>query len=178
MFNLTKKSKIQSTSSMVKMLKINEQLQFQNKNKQFLKNILLTTGDNNKIMLSSILKSDKPKLVFFYSQLNCQVCVDTEIEKLKMFSKIIGIDNIVIICSYENRKDFLIFKKINNLNLKIYNLGLKNTLGLPLEKYNIPFLFMANSKFRAQDIFVPFKGFPSISDMYYKFILDKYFKSV
>lgn len=179
MFNLTKKSKNQSTLSMVKMLKINEQLQFQNENKQIKKDILLTYGNNNnKIMLTALLNNDNPKLVFFYSQLNCQVCVNTEIKKLKLFSEKIGKGNIIIISSYKNKKDYLIFKKIHNLNLKIYNIGLKNTLGLPLENYNVPFLFIANSKFRTQNIFVPFKGLPSISDMYYDFILNKYFKNL
>ena len=124
----------------------------------------------------SLLKiaGQKPKLVFRYSELNCRVCIDAEVKWLKNKAKDIGSDNILILASYENPRNLYLFKRLHQLNIHVYNL-LDSDLGLPIEKRNIPFLFVLDKNWTSDLLFVPEKTMPELSKSYYKIVAERYF---
>lgn len=80
---------------------------------------------------------DGEKLVVRYSELNCNICIDSLITCIRRRVNVIGWDKILILATYHNKRDYYIFKRINQLE-KIYQI---DSIGCPLEEFNIPFLF-------------------------------------
>ncbi|MCI1648972.1 MAG: hypothetical protein LKI29_11625, partial [Bacteroides sp.] len=106
------------------------------------------------------------KLVFKYSELNCNVCVDTIIAVLmKKFSKI-GMDKLLILATYNDKNNFYAFKRIN----KLENIYKVDSIGCFLEKKNIPFLFWIDEDYCIKYPFIPHKEIISETEAYLNFV--------
>jgi len=137
-------------------------------------NIKVYNKEKKSFLLREIL-GNSPKLVFRYSELNCDVCVDLEVKKIKKMAKVIGENNVLMLANYRDLNSLLIFKKIHNLSIPVYNLE-NQTLGLSVDKINTPYLFVSDSSLATKSMFIPNKKYPNISDIYYEVIKKKYFE--
>ncbi len=138
-------------------VKLDKNLELQNK------------GDS---LLLSELNIIRPKLVLRYSELNCNVCVDSQFETLNRVTKQIGEENILIFGSYSKLDDLNRFKRINNIHLEIYNL--KN-IGLSIDDENIPYYFVLDSSLVVKDLFIPKDEYPDLTKSFFELISKKYF---
>lgn len=136
---------------------------------------LISSTAEDTITLETLVGSS-PKLVFHYSELNCMQCVDQEVGKIKKLAQKIGRENILIVATYDNIRDLFLFKRVNNLELPVYKLP-DEGIGLPLEKANVPFLFIIDEEFKSKLVFVPEKTLPAMSEKYYGIIKSRFFKS-
>jgi len=134
------------------------------------KNIILTTENNKKIRLASII--NKPTLVLRYSEFVCQSCVDNQIELLKKFGEETGEQNVLIISTYDEIRNLIIFKRANQLNMDIYNI---EKLKIPLDSENIPYYFVIDESFTIKHVFIPNNGIVSLTEKYLDFIWNRYF---
>lgn len=117
------------------------------------------------------LFQNHPKLVFRYSELNCNVCVEKEVELLKKFIEEIGIQNMLMMTNGRSSSYNGQFKRMNQFDIEIYNV---EDLGLKLDKINTPYYFVLDSDWKAKSVFVPSKSLPSQTRAYYDIIKDKY----
>jgi hypothetical protein len=134
--------------------------------------LIITDEKGVNFTLREIVKSKK--LIFRFTELNCNVCVDKQIKILKQFEKKISKSNIAIFTEYSNHRDLVIFKRLNALDLPIYNLH--NKMNIKLEAVDTPYFFIVDDRFIAQDFFVPVKEIENYTNKYLKIIGLKHFK--
>lgn len=135
--------------------------------------IILNYGPEGKqhILLKDLI-GNQTKFVFNYSELNCQVCVDSQVKYVRQLAAEVGVDKIVILATYKNQRDLYLFKRLHNLNIEIYNKH-EQTLGLGEEEMTVPVLFITDQSLKSNYVFVPDKTIPELSKGYYKFIENK-----
>jgi hypothetical protein len=116
------------------------------------------------------------KIVFRYTELNCNECVNNELTNLKSLGGVIGNENIIIITSYSRLNDMIRFRRANQLEFPVYNIGI-NSLGLDVESRNIPYTFLINSDLTTHMVFAAIKEYPDLSKRYYQVLAER-FKSI
>lgn len=153
-------------------MRINEIL---NNNKLLDREQKLVNIEGDTVSLGSVFKGG-PKLVIRYSVLNCQVCVDEEMIRLKKLGERIGNENIVILTYYQRFRDVIVFHKKTKNPFPVYFIP-DNNLKLPVEEENIPYLFVSDEDCLAKMFFIPEKTMPEISNIYYEQVADRYFSN-
>ncbi|HCT30765.1 MAG TPA: hypothetical protein DIW31_08520 [Bacteroidales bacterium] len=133
-------------------------------------NITIDNGEAS-TLLNNVVGS-KPRLILRYSELNCQACIDVQLASLNKLAYKIGKENIIILASYKAIANMTKFKRINKLDMSIYNV---DSIGLPLEKENIPFYFIIDQNKKTKLTFVPYKEFPSLTEKYFELIQNRFF---
>ena len=91
--------------------------------------------------LSSNLVFSNNKLVFFFSDKNCITCVDSALYYLNNWSNSIGVENIIVIVSYEDSYRLNVLRKIKKIQFPIYNAHKQSIDMYDLEKDFPFFLF-------------------------------------
>lgn len=104
-------------------------------------------------------------LVLRFSETNCNICIDTEVENLLKFSKKVDSVNIVLIGSYSNERA----RWMRKSKFKIFNLR-DQVLGLPLDDQNVPYYFILDEDLSAKSVFIPFKELPGLTEKYFELI--------
>ncbi len=126
-------------------------------------------NDNDSVYLSDIL-NNSPKLVFWFSESSCSICIEEELKNLVELSKIIKKEDIVIIGSFQNMRK----RWMRESSFRIFNLR-KERLGMAIENNNFPFYFIADETLEAKFVFMPVKELPILTEKYFKIITEKYF---
>ncbi len=127
-------------------------------------NISCADADGQTVQLSSLVEK-KPVLIFRYSNLNCNTCVESEFEHLNQIFDNHGDDPVVILCSYHRERDFQIFKRINQIEFRIYQIP-HDGFDWIAEHFDSPYYFILNSGMTVSDILIPNKEYPDISKQY------------
>ena len=104
-----------------------------------------------------------------YSELNCNVCIDSLFSCIDNHLNKKEKQQIHILASYHNRNDLLIFKRINNLSYPIYRI---DSLGISLENLNEPFIFVLNKDYSISHLFIPHKERPQDTRRYLNIVLS------
>ena len=154
------------TSFAASILKFSTHLQYRTEGLKFSSDIPVQNSRLKTLTLQEVI-GKTPKIFFRDSELKRSVCVDGQIKLIKPLVKELGRENIILLSTYRNHRSGIIFKRINNLDVEIYNLGDQN-LGLPPEHSNAPFVFITDSTLTARLVFVPAKEIPALSEEYYK----------
>lgn len=126
-----------------------------------------------KIKLKELVQN-KRMLVLNFSEITCKSCLESEIEKVKEISNEIGSENVLILSSYERDSDLLVFKRLNKLNLPIYNRKDDN-LGLQIDYSKVSVFLLDSASYKTEIFFIPEKETPKLSDKYYSTI-KRYFE--
>ena len=147
-------------------------LQFGSEDRMVSSDLQLRDLGGNLTTLGSLISSG-PKLVFRYSELNCNVCYQKVLDELSGLIKKIGPENILIITSYSNQRELYNFMRINNITKNVFNIG-SATLGLPVDDYDVPYLFVLDRSLKTKLLFIPFKQNPVMTKKYFLFVKDKF----
>jgi peroxiredoxin len=116
----------------------------------------------------------KRKLVLCYSEINCDVCVDSAIHYFINFSKKIGTENTMILVKYDSPTNFSKFVRLNKIRTNnIYRISAHNFSNLEFDR---PYVFLLEVNKQIRDVFCPLKEIPILSEIYYNTIKQKYFK--
>lgn len=148
-------------------------LQFQSDGLYLDKNAKLITIDEDTIIISDILNKT-PKVFYYYSELSCSVCFEEELRNLENASEKIGKENIILLVSFRKLRDITALIRIHQIDFKLYNLNFR-PIGIPVEDYNVPFVFLADNTYKINHLFIPSKEINNLSDMYYDIIYNKYY---
>lgn len=134
----------------------------------------ITFGEDNEYRNFKTMIGGKSLLILFYTELGCNVCVDSIIRNMQNVFKRNDSSNIVILASYFEERNYVLFKKLNNIQYPIYNIK-SNKLNLPIEENKVPFLFVIDSTLTANCVFIPEKSMPLRTKNYLEIIKRKYF---
>jgi len=145
-----------------------EFLQFSSSNKKINTSIALERENGKTIQLKDLLDSEY-KLIFNFTDINCNSCITQEVENIKKFTDSMGIKRIVLLANYRLSRDLIVFKRMNNLRVDVYNTN-NQKLGLKVEEYNLPYYFIANNEGETKQVFIPEKERPNLSAKYYEVI--------
>lgn len=143
-------------------------------NGDFLSDSLLLTDVNGlKVKLRDVINENK--LILRYSELNCQTCVDEQINNLNTYADSIGVDRILLFTNYETDVYMRRFKKLNKIKFAIYNM--KTDANKLLKDIGLPYMFVLspNIKMRVQYMYIPQKEIPLLTSSYLKMVKDKFF---
>lgn len=131
-------------------------------------NILLSY--NNNFLENHFQKFEKntPLLILRYSKFSCKSCVDFSKQKISEHFNSKNLNNKVlyIVSDYENKESHKDERVIHLRN---------QTLGIPLEDTNQPFLFVLKNN-TVQNIFIPDNSFPFFFDNYLNELIRQYFQ--
>lgn len=163
-----------SDSVIISTLSSNLKFLSQNSGFKISPDLILPIEDGKEIKLSDLC-TGKHRLVFRYNEFTCQDCIHKEMGNIKAISEKIGANNVLVLASYENQHDFYINKRVNNIDLPIYNIPLKS-FDNTIENYNIPYIFILGDKGEVKNLFIPNKYLPSLTEEYFLDIM-KYFKN-
>lgn len=126
----------------------------------------------NKKKMSEIISDNT--LILRYSEMHCEVCVDSIVKKLNVYKDSIGLQNIVLLTTSQNFGYMRRFKKINSIPFGIYNMD--EALDSVLVDIGMPYLFVYSTlSKRINNVFVPQKEAPQLTDEYLHSILMKYY---
>lgn len=141
------------------------------------KNLLLFKLSNFDVDTISITKLDlkKPKIVFRFTDLSCESCINQELIHLKALEKEIGKENIVYLGSFSNIRKAISFNKVNALENSTFYFINYGDLGSDIEAEHLPFVFMLDQSMQIDTPFFPRYDMPDVSVDYYKVIKEKYF---
>lgn len=136
--------------------------------------IKVTNEKGDILLLKDIIKSTK--LIFRYSELNCDVCVDKQFEALNKYIDIYGSENILILSQYNKLRNLNIFKRINNIKLSVFNLATIIS-NMEIEKAGLPYFFIIDSHLTTKDFFIPIKEIDNYTHSFLEKIHSKYFSN-
>lgn len=145
-------------------------VQYRMEGKRIPDSVFISDLSGKTMSLKSVVK--RPKLIMRFSDINCNTCVEQELENLrKFFPAPHNSMNIMILATYRNIADLLKFKRINAIDYELFAID-KNQLELSGEANSTPYMFILDSSLRVSFPFVPTKEFPDCSIGYYKAILE------
>lgn len=128
----------------------------------YAKDVICQTKEQQ-FLLSEIVGNNSV-LVYRYSDINCNTCIEAEIEVLQNIFKV-NFKSILILCSYNIDRDFYMFKKINKIKFPIYKIEYNSFDWLP-EKDKNPYCFILHPDLKISNIYIPDKSFPIMNEMY------------
>lgn len=114
---------------------------------------------------------EKETLVFRFSQMHCESCINASMQIARMWVDSIGVNNIAFWGNHRNNRIF--FKNIPFYGLQgvsIYNCP---QLKLPVEELRYPYFFLIDRNLRITNVFVPNKSTPHITNLYLKSVSEK-----
>jgi hypothetical protein len=114
------------------------------------------------------IPSDKPILVFRYSALSCNVCIEFGYNKLKEYFTDYKDNNHLLVIVSDYPAQYKVDLNFIHLN--------KGKLNLPVEDSNQPFYFVLVDN-RVQNIFIPEKNYAEYTDVYLRMVKSKYFNT-
>jgi hypothetical protein len=134
--------------------------------KKISSDILLTDKSGRTVKLSHVIGTS-PKVILHLPKLSCSPCIEDELPRFGVFCDQVGTDKVLILGSYNSKRQLRVFRENNEIRCSIYNLK-DSRLGLPTEKAAVPSLFIVDSGLVVRQ-FVPMKVAPSLSDTFYAF---------
>ncbi len=130
--------------------------------------LILKDLEGNSYLLKEKL-NQSPILFFRFSGTNCETCIDLEIQRMTQYLSDVKHDKVVILASDKNVDELSYFKKINGIKFEIF-LVEKEDIRIPLEQYNIPYLFTLSPDGFTNTVFIPERNESKFSEQYYNLI--------
>lgn len=143
-------------------------------NEKMLRDIGVEDSKHQKYPLSEIIGKE-PKLVLVTTELNCEPCVNLGIEHIRKFIENVGKEQVIVLVSYNNFRNYYLFDRTAKLSCKVYNIK-EGALNLPADKLNLPYFIKINPGLKTSRVFIPVKGFDKPTDDYFK-VMTKTFQS-
>ncbi|MDR1221760.1 MAG: hypothetical protein LBL07_02620 [Tannerella sp.] len=152
------------------MLKEEQEVLMKNEGCMVSKSLYLTDLKNQKIKIDSLF-SEGPFLVLFFSSSYCNDCVNYCLTQIKDFMTKQGFNKIILFASGYQLRDLYVFARSNQFNDKcFYSM---NSLNIPIEETNMPFMFIMDEKLMPSHFFIPKKEIPEQTERYLNFINEE-----
>lgn len=127
---------------------------------------VLCTGLKNEEKPLSDFVRGKSLLVYRYAYMKCSSCNEYEISFMELndvFSE--APDLTLILCSSHVFKNFLLFKRKNNMEIPLYSISL-NAFDWLAEKNDSPYYFVLHPDMKISHIYIPSKDYPEMNRQY------------
>lgn len=131
--------------------------------------------DGNKVDIRKVAGTGR-RLVLRYSELSCNVCVDSALMHFNAFAQKVGEDKVVLLVEYRSVDYLAQLIRLNHLQSRtIYRIIRRDTTKTPAEDVEEPFLFILDGGGQMKDVFYPLRELPTLSELYYDAMYEKYF---
>lgn len=138
-----------------------------------LDSILIVDLDNSVTDFNNLLKRYGDKIVVCRtSQYNCETCNDYAIQKLSILCRENPNIQVVILGYYDSIRTLKIVSENSNLPNNIHYYQLLD-YDLPIEAAGVPYYFTFDKSLEVEDLFVPNRAYPKLTDYYLETILNK-----
>lgn len=129
--------------------------------------------DNSTILLRNII--DRYSLVLRFSDLHCNVCIDTIVNSLIKMSNDTKNINIILLVTSTDYRYISQFKKRHQIKFPVYRLP--EELDNFFTDIDVPYFFVIEKfSMRINSTFVPLKENMDLTDIYFSNIIQTYFK--
>jgi len=108
-----------------------------------------------------------------YSNINWGMCNSRDFINIKKLTEKIGGEHIILITAPSRLEDVMTFKTTNNITIPVYQIS-DGRFPLPLEKENLPFLFIMDKQFLTKFVFIPDPATPSLLEHYVELVKDRF----
>jgi hypothetical protein len=119
--------------------------------------ISLYNSAGDSIPLGHLVNSNE-KLILYFSQSACDLCVDHAFRALQTVHDIVP-EKIAVVVSYSSYRDFYIYQKSHNYPWTFYNRG-NRLFGLSAETVHMPCFFVLERNLTIRSAFIPLKEIP------------------
>ena len=113
--------------------------------------LLLTCVDGEKQELGSLPEPGR-RLVLYFSMQNCLQCVKYMLPVLKQLTEETGAEKVICMINSHSRREVSLFNRDNGLDGLVF---IVDSLGLPLEKENLPFFFVIDENLKTNYVYIP-----------------------
>lgn len=117
------------------------------------------------IKLESIL-NEKPKLVYRFTDLDCETCIEYYLPIINSFSTKMGKKNVILFTSGTGSNYIRLFCRDHNLHFPIYNIPY-NLINNGIEKVNYPYFFILTLNKQGIHTFIPNMESPELTQKYF-----------
>lgn len=124
----------------------------------------LSTVKGEPVRIDSLI-GNKRYLALFISSDDCGACVDFSLNQIRKIASQLKEKKILIFASKYQLRDLFILAKSINIDAQILSI---DKTGLPIEKENIPFIFLIDKELKPTHLFIPRKEIPDQTDLYFK----------
>ena len=91
------------------------------------------------------IAQNSPVLVLRFTEYSCHACVEQSLLKIKNLSQPFKPEKFIILTSYMNLRDLVLFRSDNDIIYSVYVIN-NDSLTVPLESLNFPYFFILNKE--------------------------------
>jgi len=124
------------------------------------------------VSLHNILGDNSSILVYRFSEMHCDICIEQHLSILKNLDTKINSEKLVLLGSYANLKKIKIVRQTHKFNFRIYNT--MDDLGIPLEQVNNPYFFILDKDLKCHSFFAAIKENPDLTVSCVQILIKKY----
>lgn len=121
-----------------------------------------------------VLKN-KPKLILFFSEYNCEKCYEFELKNLSE-EKELKKEDILVIAEFQNKRTYLAhLEQFKDFSLPIFTIENGNKALDPLLKMDAPVYFVYDQSLMANCVFFPDRDLHIFTMIYFDVVIKRYF---
>lgn len=134
-------------------------------------NLLVVNINGDSIKVKEIIT--ETKLILRYSVLNCDACVNVELQNLKnlIVESKVEKNKIILFVYYEKLGDLISTYRSLNIDISLYIIPQKK-FNLEIEEQNTPYYFIINPALSISNIFIPRKSYNQLTMHYLKSVYE------
>lgn len=129
-------------------------------------NHLIRNVNDSVLTIKDVMKNRRI-IVFRYSFIHCNSCVDTIMKLVDSFAKEVGKDKILILSQYANYRDYRNYVRINRIKLPIYDIRDTILADCIIDK---PYMFVLDDDMVCNNFYVPHKEAPDLVNQYLQMV--------
>jgi hypothetical protein len=122
---------------------------------------ILSDESGNLMKFNDIFGSDSSIIVYRFSEMHCDLCVEQHFSILKDLSREIDLSKLVFLSAFSSTKKMKMARQVNSLDFRIYNA--KDNLGIPLENISTPYFFILDKDLKCSSFFTAIKENPELT---------------
>lgn len=132
--------------------------------------LFCTLNKKDSVNICDLVK-DKKQLFYYYNEVNCSSCVDSEIERIQKYNRE-NCNKIIVVARYSRWRDYIVYRKISKLNDWFYAIK-TDMAALPIQRVSTPFYFSLNKEGIVMNIFIPDTNMDKYTNMYVRYVGSK-----
>lgn len=113
-----------------------------------------------------------PKLFFFYNNLSCDPCTDSELVKLDSLAKVIEPQNVYLIAKNSSIKSLYLLKRANLFKTKIVLVN--ENFNIPISNFPLNFYFILDRDFYIKYFYIPSRKSRDLNNYYFQRVSDHF----
>lgn len=148
------------------------QEQWELEGKKIKKGLILRDTNNHKISFDSLLSNKDKLLVLRFFETTCEDC---QLQEMKLMEELKIREDIIVIASFDSFRDFSLYMKAYDINLRVYHFGESEIMLKDVDKkVNQVFSFITDNTYQINNVHIGSASLPEISKTYYQIVEESF----